>query len=81
MDRADSPLIIQEVQNAADMLIHACRRGRWLRDRSRDSGARLAAELDGIIERYKSLWLSRSRPGGLSDSVRRLERARADYDA
>lgn len=35
--------------------------------------ARLAAQLGDIITRYREIWLLRNRPGGLSDSVGRLE--------
>jgi len=32
-----------------------------------------------IIDEYQAVWLLRNRPGGLSDSVARLERSRRDY--
>ncbi len=81
MDRADADLIKHELRNAADMLRHACRRGRWLLDRGCDSPPAMAQELRGIIEEHKRLWLARNRPGGLSDSTLRLERPVADYGA
>ena len=41
----------------------------------------LRAELDELISEQRACWLARSREGGLSDSLRRLERARLEYDA
>ena len=80
MDRADADLIKDELRNAAAMLRHACRRGRWLLARTGDRPSNMAQELRGIIEEHQRLWLARNRPGGLSDSVLRLERRAADYD-
>ena len=39
----------------------------------------LAAELDDLIDRYRTLWLARNRPGGLSDSLAWLENLRSAY--
>ena len=39
----------------------------------------LDEDMQAIIAEYRQLWLARNRPGGLEDSVGRLERARADY--
>ena len=39
----------------------------------------LAEDADRLIVEYRDLWLARSRPGGLADSARRLERMRQDY--
>ena len=39
----------------------------------------LAGDLSGLIERYRSLWLARNRPGGLDDSLSWLENLRAAY--
>jgi hexosaminidase len=41
--------------------------------------AELAADLDGLIERYRALWLARNRPGGLDDSVSWLANLGAAY--
>ncbi len=40
--------------------------------------AALAHELGALIEEHRKLWLRRNRPGGLSDSVARLERTRSE---
>ncbi|HEV8247645.1 MAG TPA: family 20 glycosylhydrolase, partial [Polyangiaceae bacterium] len=38
----------------------------------------LAEQLGGLIDEHHKIWLSRNRPGGLSDSVARLERTRSE---
>ena len=73
MQRSDADLIVSEYELAADLIRHACQRGLMLFDESDRSGAELAAELEGLIERYKQNWLARNRPGGLADSVTRFD--------
>jgi hypothetical protein len=84
-DRRDADLIRREFTWAADMLRHGARRGIWMLDRldGRDDvavRAALAADADRLIATYRDLWLARSRPGGLKDSVVHMERMRQDYD-
>ena len=69
MTVADSDLIVAEFRNASAMLRYACNLG------LRELGAPKEKDetLGGIIEEHRRLWLARNRPGGLSDSVRRLE--------
>jgi hypothetical protein len=43
--------------------------------------ALLRRELDELIAEQRACWLARSREGGLTDSLRRLERARDEYGA
>jgi hexosaminidase len=77
MDLPDSLLIRDEYANAVRLLLHACDRGLALRRGTIDSGetrARCAADLRIIIGEYSRLWMARNRIGGLSDSVRGLER-------
>jgi hypothetical protein len=38
-----------------------------------------AAELEGLMDRYRRLWLARNRPGGLDDSLSWLLNLRAAY--
>ncbi|MDQ1509635.1 MAG: hexosaminidase [Actinomycetota bacterium] len=38
-----------------------------------------AGRLEGLIDRHRSLWLARNRPGGLDDSVAWLDNLRAAY--
>jgi hypothetical protein len=48
------------------------------------TAAALRRELDRdmgeFITEYQQAWLARNRPGGLVDSVARLEKLREDYD-
>jgi hypothetical protein len=87
MQRPDAALIMEEYENTARLMRHACRRGE-LRDallsgRDRVGGATerraLDADMRDIIREYERIWLKRNRPGGMSDSAGRLQRARADY--
>ena len=79
MDRADAELIRDEIRNAAAMLRHACRRGRWLLDPTSEKPTDLSRDLSKIIDEHQRLWLARNRRGGLRDSVARLEAPLADY--
>ena len=85
MQRPDAALIQQEFSWVAGMLWHACRRIAWVNSRragEEDVELRrtLAEEIDGLIGAYRELWLARSRPGGLDDSVARMERLKIEYD-
>ena len=81
MDRPDAALIVAEMNNAAAMLVHACRRGQWLRDPSMHDRATLTRELQAVIVEHRRLWLARNRPGGLKDSAARLEKLLLEYQA
>jgi hexosaminidase len=65
IQRVDADQIEAEIENARDLLLAAC-------DVFTNSPAR--ERLRGVIEEYKRLWLLRNRPGGLIDSVARLEK-------
>ena len=77
MDRPDAALIVEEYANTVRLLRFAFDYGRALLDgTSGDSRvmARAHEELRFVIGEYRRLWMRRNRVGGLSDSVRRLER-------
>jgi hypothetical protein len=76
MERADAQLIKDEIINSARMLVHVCCRGRWLLDPSSECVEDLAHHVRAILHEHRRLWLARNRPGGLADSVGRLETAR-----
>lgn len=81
-DAPDAALVREEFLNTARMLRHACRRGLLALGVVEDETVErreLGADLEGIITEYRRLWLARNRPGGLTDSVGRLESLRADY--
>lgn len=78
-----------ELQLAASLMHHACRLGiarRRAPDHRVESilhGERLvlAYDLGRIVDEYRLQWLLRHRPGGLEDSVARLEQLVARYRA
>ena len=53
MDRPDAPLVIDEIRNAAAMLRHACRRGKWLRRPDSVRARDLANQLRPIIAEHR----------------------------
>lgn len=77
--RPDASLIIDEFLLTIRMLHHATRRGLLNAGVKHISKADLNVDLLAIIEEYQRIWLSRNRPGGLKDSLSRLERSRQDY--
>ncbi len=53
----------------------SCRRaGERLRGGSVAAGDEARAELESLVAEHQALWALRSRPGGLEDSVRKLEK-------
>lgn len=83
----DGKLLRAELELTAALLGHAVRLGRArfatpgllvseIPQRERKG---LAEELAGLSERFKMLWMSRSRPGGLQDSVKRMLALRESY--
>jgi hexosaminidase len=80
MKGPDAELVRQEFALAADMLRHACRRGlRMVGDGNAPDSGELAEEADELLGHYRTNWLARNRPGGLEDSVARLEKMRHSY--
>lgn len=80
MERPDADLIVREYRMVARLMRHALSRVRFVQHNQGQASA-LASDLGELIEEYRALWLERSRPGGLTESVARLENARADYSA
>ncbi|HEX8219558.1 MAG TPA: glycoside hydrolase family 20 zincin-like fold domain-containing protein [Chloroflexia bacterium] len=82
MQRPDAALIVREYENTARLLRHACLRGQLAAQQQGGEGATPEAlddDMRDIIREYEDIWLARNRPGGLTDSVAALEKARADY--
>ena len=77
--RPDAALLRREFELAARMMRHAAGRGLHAIGAPDRSAADLEHNLREIIEEYRAVWLLRNRPGGLNDSVARLERSRRDY--
>jgi hypothetical protein len=61
------------------MMRHAARRGLYAIGAPDQSAVDLERDLREISIEYQAVWLLRNRPGGLTDSVARLERSRRDY--
>ncbi len=79
MAREDASLLKQEFRFTADLLTHGAKRLLYMLDQSTYEGADLKAELQAILEEYKALWLQRSRPGGLAQSLKYFEPAFEAY--
>ncbi len=77
--RAPDALLAQrELAWVTHTLSFACLLGEWrLEDLEGHQRAALAAVLEPLIAEHRSLWLERSRPGGLDRSARWLERVLA----
>lgn len=77
----DSELIRAEMKNAAALFRHACHlalarlaaEGWELAKVPAETRRQLADEIKPIIAEYQRLWLARSRPGGLPESVGRMQ--------
>lgn len=76
----------EELGWAGDLLKVACRIGKArlalgfeepIGKLERGAREALASELSPLVERHRSLWLYRNRPGGLADSAGQLERVLA----
>ena len=85
MQREDADLLKREFSWVAGMLWHACRRIVWVNsihagEEDVELRRTLAQEIDELIRAYRELWRARSRPGGLADSVARMEKLRAEYE-
>ena len=77
MDRPDAALIIEEYGNTVRLLRFASDYAQAVLTGVQGDGkvmARAHEELRLAIGEYRRLWMRRNRPGGLADSVRRLER-------
>lgn len=72
-----SDWVLDEFLLTARMVNHACKKLRCIfEDGNRTD---LLLDLDEIMEQYENLWLNRSRPGGLADSLARFEAVKQDY--
>ncbi len=79
----DARLVQEEFGNAARMLRHACARGIFLKRGdigTAENRRRLAEDMAVILGEHRRLWLARNRPGGLPDSVMRLELRMKEYE-
>jgi hypothetical protein len=78
---ADSVIIIEETELAANLAIHSIHLGLArleAKDKSTENitaekKAELEKELKPLIDQHKKLWIVRNRPGGLDDSAGKME--------
>jgi hexosaminidase len=75
----DAGVIRAELNHAAMMLAHGAKRLLFMQGEPDFTADQLLAEWDSLATRQQSLWLARSRSGGLADSIKRFQVARADY--
>ncbi|MCG8350896.1 MAG: family 20 glycosylhydrolase [Chloroflexales bacterium] len=78
----DAAQLIAEFTQTIGLLHHACRRAALRlhpEQRTTAQHSTCAHELGQLIDEQRRLWLGRNRPGGLSDSLARLEQALKDY--
>ena len=77
--RPDAAWLMEETAQTARLLIHACNRGMAMLDGSIANPTHrriLAREMDAVMADHECVWLRRNRPGGLRDSLNRLESCR-----
>ncbi len=84
--RPDGGLVVDELTAGASLVALLCRDARarldgdgWLASVAETTRHRLADGLEPLIERHRTLWLARNRPGGLVDSVAWLEHLQDCY--
>jgi hypothetical protein len=75
----DGALIVRELQQAARLARHGAFRIARKAGASERSSTALRRDLAEAIAEQQACWLLRSRPGGLADSVARLEQTLAGY--
>lgn len=75
------PYVLREYRTAIGLWLHGCKRLLKAADDSAYSNAALAAELRPLMGDFAADWLQRSRSGGLGDSLTRMARLLAEYEA
>ncbi len=78
--RDDGALVVEELRAGAELVSLMCRDGRLRMDSDGrlpsipdEERRKLSQRLGSIMETHRRLWLARNRPGGLEDSLSRLE--------
>ncbi len=77
--REDAEEIVDEMTVALDLFTHGCRMAQRKLHGGGATFRELHSEMTDLIGRYCGAWLARSRPGGLADSIGRLEARRVEY--
>ena len=79
MQRPDAATVTAEFQQAANLLLHSAHRLLFVTDEEGSPEA-LRNELQNVMTKHSELWLTRSRPGGLEDSLRRFDTLNNEYE-
>jgi hexosaminidase len=79
MKRPDAGTITAEFQQAANLLLHSAHRLLFVMDEEGSPKA-LRDELQNVLVKQRELWLTRNRPGGLDDSLRRFDTLNDEYE-
>lgn len=73
------PLVVPEYKLAAALWRHGCKRLLMVGGDTTITKAEMAAELRPLRDEFRRLWLARNRPGGLDDSLVRMDRLLEEY--
>jgi hexosaminidase len=73
-------IAIWEYKLATGLWLHGCKRLLLAAGDEDVSPTEMAVELRGLMEGFREVWLLRNRPGGLEDSLSRLQRLLAEYE-
>ena len=76
----DATIVVDELAVATGLARHAAERMAIHVGALDGDAARQRAELADLVDRYRAVWLERSRPGGLDRSAGHLERNLRSYD-
>jgi hypothetical protein len=82
VDQPITSLFRREFELSIRMVMHACKRGLYFMGEKGNedlSAEKLKMDLRDIMDEYRAVWLIRNNPGGLVDSVGRLETVYNDY--
>jgi hexosaminidase len=78
---ADGAAVVRELAQAARLARHGAFRIARAAGLPRPEGAELRRDLGDAIAEQRACWALRARPGGLADSIARLEATLATYDS
>ena len=78
-DPKEDGLVKEEFKVAGELLLHGAKRLLRQFGEAPELDADLYTELSELVERQRALWLQRSRPGGLNDSLKWFEDALSSY--
>lgn len=79
MTCADAAYVKAEYAWAGAMLRHACCRGRWMLNQDPAEASALAADLDGLIAEFDTIWHARNRESAFRRSRALMEAMYTDY--